>query len=93
MVGDLTTNFVQYGSWRSTTADCWCSERADRVQFSPLERDLLRTFASLLGNIPKGLYERFGRGLDYVRIDAQVVVLLLVRVCGKNKTNLTERGW
>ena len=46
-------------------SDFESSERADRVQFSPLERDLLRTFASLLGNIPKGLYESFGRGLDY----------------------------
>ena len=47
------------------TGDFWWSERADRVQISRLEQDLLRSFISLTNDIPKGLYEGLDGGLGY----------------------------
>ena len=47
------------------TADLGWSGQAYRVQFSRLEQDLLRTFASLTDNIPKGSYEGLGGSLGY----------------------------
>ena len=60
----LVITFAYYCSRRSTTGDFRHSERANRVQFSPVGEDSLRTFLSLPGVIPKGWCERLDLGSD-----------------------------
>ena len=60
----LATNYVHYCSRRTTTSDFLFSERYNRVQFSPIGGDSLRTFLTLPDDIPKGWRERLGGGLD-----------------------------